>query len=493
MILLETLLTRLQHSGLLIGRQGPVVGVQVDHLANDSRKVGPGGLFVAIRGGKTDGHLFIDKAVTNGAIAIVYEAMPEEALARFPGIALVHVSNARQTTSELAAAFFGDPSSRLRMVGITGTNGKTTTAFLVRHLLTRFGEKTGLIGTIELSLGAEPVAANLTTPDPLELHGLFGKMLEAGCSSCVMEVSSHALDQDRVRGVEFQTAVFTNLTRDHQDYHASMEAYFLAKKRLFDGLRPEDVAIFNGDDPAGTAIVADTAARRVAFGRSEKSDIPMEVLENTLAGLRLRIDGHERRHRLVGLFNAYNLSAAYAVGRELGYPPSRVADALAEAEPVPGRFEQFRFADGTTVVVDYAHTPDALENVLLTIMDTKPPTSALWCVFGCGGDRDTSKRRFMGSIAERYADRVVVTSDNPRTEDPEAIMNDIRRGMNEPSRAQWIVNRRDAICWTAERARPGDVVLVAGKGHETYQIVGTKRTQFDDREEVVKCFESRVR
>lgn len=488
MIALAPLLRRLDAAGLLRKRPKRFDNIKIDHLAHDSRKVGPHGLFVAIRGEQADGHLFIDKAVQNGAIAIVCEAVPEDAVAQASGTAFVHVTNSRAALAELSAAFYGDPAHQLKLVGVTGTNGKTTTTFLLHHLLTTLGERTGLIGTIELRLGGAPIEASLTTPDALEINRLLRTMVTQGCTACVMEVSSHALDQDRVRGLRYDAALFTNLTRDHLDYHPSLQHYLAAKKKLFDGLTPEATALYNRDDAAGPQMVADTAAHVVSYGRTPEADLQVEVLANRLDGLRLRLDGRERTFRLVGLFNAYNLLAAYGAGRALGYAPGDVLDALATAAPVPGRFEQFRFASGTTVIVDYAHTPDALENVLQTIHETRPAEAAVWCLFGCGGDRDRDKRRLMGAIAERHADRVIVTSDNPRTEDPEAIMNDIRRGMDRPGEALWIVDRRAAIREAAARARPGDVVLVAGKGHEPYQVIGTEKRPFDDREEVKQSF-----
>ncbi|WP_456425874.1 UDP-N-acetylmuramoyl-L-alanyl-D-glutamate--2,6-diaminopimelate ligase [Rhodocaloribacter sp.] len=488
---LTTLRRRLEAAGLMLKKQGRFTNIRVDHLANDSRKVGPGGLFVAVRGERADGHLFIEKAVQNGAVAIVCEAMPEEVRTRFPGIAFVRVNDSRAALAELAAAFYDDPSRELTMVGITGTNGKTTTAFLIRRVLEAQGVETGLLGTIAYHAGPKPVEATHTTPDALALQRMLRQMVEAGFSACVMEVSSHALAQKRVRAIDYDAAVFTNLTRDHLDYHRSFEEYLAAKKKLFDDLSAGATALYNRDDEAGPKIVADTAARVVSYGQAADADLRVEVLSNRIDGLRLRIEGRERAFRLVGLFNAYNLTAAYGAGRALGFSGDAVLDALAGAPPVPGRFEQIRFADGTTVIVDYAHTPDALENVLRTIRVTKPAGAKLWCVFGCGGDRDPVKRRFMGGIAERYADRVIVTSDNPRTEDPESILNDIRRGMDRPAEALWIVDRRAAIREAAARAAPGDVVLVAGKGHETYQVIGTEKVPFDDREEVRKSFASR--
>ena len=492
MIALTTLLGRLERAGLLLATQGPIDNdFLIDHLAHDSRRVGASGLFVAIRGEKTDGHLFIDKAVNNEAIAVVCEVMPVGARLRFPGVAFAQVHDARAALAELAAAYFGDPSRDLTLVGVTGTNGKTTTAYLVHHLLTTLGEKTGLFGTIEYRFGGAPVTATHTTPDALVLNQMLRRMVDAGCTTCAMEVSSHALAQERVRALAFDVGLFTNLTRDHLDYHGTFSAYLDAKKRLFDDLPAGATALYNRDDLAGPKVVAGTAARVISFGDSDAADIRLEVIENGLRGLRLRLDGGERAFRLVGRFNAYNLAAAYGAARALGYEREAVLDALAEAPPVPGRFEQFAFDDGITVIVDYAHTPDALENVLQTIRRSMPDGAALWCLFGCGGDRDATKRPVMGQSAERYADHVIVTADNTRTEPLAQIMNDIRAGMHRPDDAHWIGDRRAAIEAAARHAAPGDVVLVAGKGHEAYQVIGTEKRPFDDREEVKALFGAR--
>ncbi|MEZ4699771.1 MAG: UDP-N-acetylmuramoyl-L-alanyl-D-glutamate--2,6-diaminopimelate ligase [Rhodothermales bacterium] len=487
---LKELTDRLAHAGLIQRRLGLDETLSIDHLANDSRKVGPGGLFVAIRGGQTDGHMFIEKTVLNGAIAIVCEAMPEEARERFPGIAFVQVRDARAALAELAACFYGDPTRELRLVGVTGTNGKTTTAYLMHHLFETLGVKTGLLSTIEYRIGAEVLEATHTTPDVLDTNRLFRRMVDEGCGACSMEVSSHALDQERVRAFVFAAALFTNLTRDHLDYHGSMDAYRDAKKRLFDTLSPDAAAVYNADDPAGAYMVSGTRARATSFGRTQQADVLFDILGSRLDGLRLRLDGTERRFRLVGAFNAYNLAGAYAAGRALGYGAAETIDALCEARPVPGRFEYLTDGRNRTVIVDYAHTPDALENILRAVRDVMPPDARLWCVFGCGGDRDRDKRRIMGSIAEAGADRVIVTSDNPRTEDPEAILNDIRRGMSRPTDALWIVDRREAIRESAARSADGDVVLIAGKGHEPYQVIGKEKFPFDDREEAKTWFNS---
>ncbi len=460
----------------------------IDALTDDSRDVEPGGAFVAIRGVDADGHSFIDMAVEKGARLVVCEAVPDRARERFPGTVFVRVTDSRVALAEAAAALYGDPADDLRLVGVTGTNGKTTVAYLVHHLLGALGTKAGLLSTIEVRTGAETTKMDLTTPGPLDLHRTLRKMVSAGCTACAMEVSSHALDQRRVHGLDYETAIFTTLSVDHLDYHGSPEAYRAAKKRLFDGLGPDATALYNADDEAGSAMVADTEAAVRSFALEEGADLEVSVLESRIDGLRLQIDGRERAFRLAGRFNAYNLAAAYGVGTALGFAPTAVLDALAEAPPVPGRFEPLRFDDGTTVVVDYAHTPDALENILRAVRDTKPESATLWCVFGCGGDRDPSKRAAMGRIAEQQADRVIVTSDNPRTEAPVAILDDIRDGVERPDAMRWIVDREEAIQATADRAAPGDVVVIAGKGHETTQTIGTDTRPFDDREIARKYF-----
>lgn len=483
----SALLRRFRRQGLLKGVQRGVQmdaseSFEIEHLTDDSREVEPAGGFVAIRGTEADGHSFIDKAVANGARVVVCEDMPEAARDRFPETDFAHVVDTRVALAEAAAALYDDPAESLRLVGVTGTNGKTTVAFLLHNVLGTLGETAGLLSTIEVRTGRSTSEAVLTTPGPLDLHSTLRRMVDDGCTACAMEVSSHALDQDRVHGLGYEAAVFTNLTVDHLEYHGTPVAYRLAKKKLFDELDRSATAIYNADDEAGPEMVADTDARTVSFALDHDADITPQIRESSVEGLRLAIDGRERRFRLAGRFNAYNLAAAYGTGRALGYDPDSVLDALAEAPPVPGRFEQLRFENGPTVVVDYAHTPDALENILQAVREIMPEDAALWCVFGCGGDRDPSKRSTMGSIAEQKADHVIVTSDNPRTEEPDAIMSDIREGMSRPNDARWIVDRGAAIRAAAEGAKTSDVVVIAGKGHEAYQIIGTEKRSFDDRE-----------
>ena len=482
---------RLDEAGLLTDVvRGPDAPDTFDlpALADDSRAVTPGGAFIALRGVAADGHSFIDNAIQNGARLVVCEAVPAEAQTRFPDTVFVRVSDSRTACAEAAAAYYGDPAEDLRLVGVTGTNGKTTVAVLVQHLLSATGTTTGLLSTIEVRLGDATTKTDRTTPGPLALHRLLRRMVEGGCTACAMEVSSHALDQQRVHGLDFEAAVFTNLTTDHLNYHGSREAYRRAKKRLFDGLPAAATALYNADDPAGAHMVADTAATPVSYAVEHEADITATIRERRLDGLRLTLDGHECRSQLAGDFNAYNLAAAYGVGRALGHRAEAVIEGLAAAPPVPGRLERVPLDDGPTVLVDYAHTPDALENVLRTVRDTMPAAATLWCVFGCGGDRDAGKRPEMGRIAERLADRVIVTSDNPRTEAPEAILDDIRAGLEHPDRARWEVDREAAIRRAGEEAAPTDVVVIAGKGHETTQTIGTETRPFDDRTIARKYF-----
>ncbi|MCS7081956.1 MAG: UDP-N-acetylmuramoyl-L-alanyl-D-glutamate--2,6-diaminopimelate ligase [Bacteroidetes bacterium] len=462
---------------------------EVRDLVYDSRRVRPGSVFVALRGTQLDGHRFVEAAIRQGAVAVVVEVLPE---ARAPGVAYIQVPHTRRALAQLAAAYYGHPERRLRLVGVTGTNGKTTTTHLIQYALQQNGIPAGLIGTVRYDLVGEAQEAVHTTPESVELYGLLARIAQHGGRAAVMEVSSHALDQDRVWGLPFQVAVFTNLSRDHLDYHGSMEAYFAAKKKLFDGLRPEAVAVYNADDPHGPAIVADTPARRVvSYGLQTPAAYRAEVLEQGLSGIRLRVGGRSYGFRLVGRFNVYNLLAAWAAAVELGLEAHQVLAALSTCPSVRGRLERVRSADGVIGIVDYAHTPDALENVLRVLRAECPADGRLWVVFGCGGDRDRGKRPTMGQIAERYADRVVLTSDNPRTEDPEAIVQEILAGMAHPERVERILDRREAIRFAALEARSGDVVLVAGKGHETYQVIGHEKRPFDDRWELEQAFRLR--
>ena len=493
----EALADGLRQRGLLAAEPAGPMDALVESITIDSREAGPGSLFAAVtpdtHAGR-DGHDFVDDALARGAVAALVsdewlatrerDSSTPEPLGkgeRLPGAVLVPSSDTRAALAEVAAAFYERPGDALTLLGVTGTNGKTTTVFLLHHLLTALGQTAGLVGTVENRIGTERYATSFTTPEAPALQRFLRACVEGGCTHAAMEVSSHGLALDRVRGLSFDVAVFTNLTHDHLDYHGTPEAYEAAKKKLFDGLDESAVAVANADDPAHARMTADSAARVVTFGTSANADVRVEVLDNSLDGLRLRLDGEERRFKLAGRFNALNLAAAYAAGVALGFDRADVLDALAEAPGVPGRFETVRSESGVLGVVDYAHTPDALENVLRTAREIVPAGRQLWAVFGCGGDRDRTKRPEMASVAETLADRVVMTSDNPRTEDPEAILDDVEVGLATPSHATRIASRADAIAFAAREAAPGDVIVVAGKGHETYQIVGTTKRPFDDR------------
>ncbi len=462
--------------------------VPIARITDDSRRVISDTLFVAIPGEQVDGHDFIASAIEQGAVVIACERTPPPA-ERSSEVVWIEVNHSRRALLTLAQTFYSNPAERLELIGITGTNGKTTTAYLAYHLLRSLGDTVGLIGTLGAFFDSEQRELELTTPGPVELHELWTGMVEAGCEVCVMELSSHALEQHRVDPGDFSVGVFTNLTHDHLDYHGTFDAYRNAKKRLFDGLPPDAVAVYNADDPAGTEMIADTSASTFSFSLDAPSDLRAEVLENSLTTLKFRLTDYTIESQLTGRFNVYNLLAAAGACRAVSSADwGSIACAIAGARPVPGRLERIPFDDGTVVFVDYAHTPDALENALETLRNAKPETAALWCLVGCGGDRDREKRPMMGRIAERLADHVVITSDNPRTEDPDAIIDEIVTGLSDPEAAVRKTDRGEAITYAARTAAPGDVILVAGKGHETYQVRGREKFDFDDREEVKRRF-----
>ncbi|CAN5569097.1 UDP-N-acetylmuramoyl-L-alanyl-D-glutamate--2,6-diaminopimelate ligase [soil metagenome] len=493
----------LQQRGQLVATAHERADITFNSVTVDSRSVTSGVVFIAIRGLAADGHRFIGEAIEKGAVAIVGEIPPDslnlEAEIQVP---YVQVADGRISAAIIAAGINDYPATKLKMVGITGTNGKTTTSHLLYHLLRAAGETPGLIGTVGIMIGDEEMVATHTTPDSIALQEMLAQMSERGCSTVAMEVSSHALEQHRADEIEFASAVFTNLSHDHLDYHGTPEAYARAKARLFEPLSSKAFALVNGDDPVHRVITADTAAAVVRFGLADDADIRFEVVSNASTGLVMRIheqadtfgDGEggvsdERAYRLIGRFNAYNLAAAYAAARSIGISPEAALSALAEAPAVPGRFESFSFEDQAVAVVDYAHTPDALENVLLTARELLQPGARLHVVFGAGGDRDREKRALMGAVADRHADAIILTSDNPRSEEPGAILADIRGGISGVRGDLFVIpDRALAIERAAALAEPQDIVVVAGKGHETYQITGTETQHFDDREEVLRAF-----
>jgi UDP-N-acetylmuramoyl-L-alanyl-D-glutamate--2,6-diaminopimelate ligase len=486
-----TLLEALPDKTVLGTLPGRVTGV-----AYDSRKVTAGELFVAIPGFKQDGRRFAAEALGRGAAAVVAEGadpLPGSATAR------ILVPSSREALARLADAYYGHPSQRLTVVGITGTNGKTTTSLLVEALLGAGGRPTGVIGTIQYRVGAQAEAASQTTPEALELQALLARMVQAGVGGVAMEVSSHALALHRVDGTEFDVAVFTNLTQDHLDFHRTLEAYRDTKARLFAllaaGKKPRRAAVVNVDDPAGAAMIAAAAAdarvRILSFGFHERAEVQPRRWESGMDGIRLEaISSHsphgaiEITSPLVGEHNVMNLLGAVGVGLALDMEPRQIGRILSQVATVPGRFERVEAGQSFMVVVDYAHTPDALERVLTTARKLLAPGGRLGVVFGCGGDRDRTKRPIMGGIAARLADRAWVTSDNPRSESPEAILAEIETGIppEAAGRHESIADRGQAIVGAVAWAREGDVVVIAGKGHETYQIIGGEVLPFDDRE-----------
>ncbi len=445
-------------------------------VTDDSRAVTAGDCFVAVRGVAHDGHHHIADALARGASVVVCETYegPE------PGSAcILLVKDTRRILLPLALAAHGDPQKRLTLVGVTGTNGKTTVTTLVWQILTRVGTRAALIGTVSKIFGTEEVGSRLTTPGAVELAADLKRALDSGCTHVVMEVSSHALDQHRTKGLKFAAAVFTNLTHDHLDYHGGMEAYAKAKSKLFAGLGKNATAILNADSPWHEAVAGRTKADRWHVGVGDGS---LKVLEANAGGQTLDVAGTVLRTPLVGDFNSMNVAQAYLTAVALGLNAAGAAAALAEAPGAPGRLEAVRGGtESPAVFVDYAHTPDAMENVLATLRALTPAGRRLHCVFGCGGDRDRTKRPKMGAIAERLADRVIVTSDNPRTEDPDRILNDVMAGFGRPQAALLIADRAQAIRTAITTADAGDLVLIAGKGHETYQDIRGVKHDFDDR------------
>ena len=462
----------------------------VGGLTYDSRAVKPGDCFFAVRGTQADGHAFIPAAVAAGAAAVVCEQLPADPA---PGVTYVAVPDSAGAMADLAAAFYDYPSRELKLVGITGTNGKTTTATLLYDLVRALGYKAGLISTVVYRIEGREVEATHTTPDSIRLNALMREMADAGCEFCFMECSSHAIVQERTRGLSFAGGIFSNITHDHLDYHKTFAEYIRAKKRFFDMLPAGSFALTNLDDRNGRVMVQNTAAAVHTYSLRGMADFRCRIVETHLDGMLLRIDGQEVWVGLLGRFNAYNLLAVYGTAVLLGFDRSEVLRVLSTLRPVSGRFEIVRAANGTTAVVDYAHTPDALENVLRTIEEIRTPQQQLLVVCGCGGDRDRTKRPEMAQIAVQYASTAIFTSDNPRHESPEAILDEMVAGLDPGTRYLRIADRAEAIRTAVMLSHPGDVILVAGKGHETYQIIGDVKHHFDDREEVRRAFETLLR
>ncbi|MEN0002624.1 MAG: UDP-N-acetylmuramoyl-L-alanyl-D-glutamate--2,6-diaminopimelate ligase [Bacteroidota bacterium] len=455
----------------------------------DSRKVVAGSIFFAIYGTLSNGHDYVENAIQKGAVAVVVEQLPE---VLHEAVTYVLVESSNKAFGHAACWYHDDPSHQLQLIGVTGTNGKTTTVNLLYDLFKGLGYKVGLISTIENRIGAEVVSATNTTPYALELNALLAQMVEAGCDYVFMEVSSHATVQERIAGLRFRGGVFTNMSHDHLDYHKTFKAYIEAKKMFFDNLPKTAFALVNVDDKRGTVMVQNTRAKVYHYSLRTLSEFRAKVIENSISGLHLKINEQDFFARLIGEFNAYNLLAVYSVALILGYEPMEVLQELSKIKSAEGRFETlFSEKRNVTGIVDYSHTPDALEKVLQTIADLKAEQAKVLTVVGCGGDRDREKRPKMAKIACTYSDQVVLTSDNPRSEEPMAIIQEMERGIPPNAASKVLINadRKQAIRMAVRLAKAGDVILVAGKGHEKYQEIKGVRHDFDDRAVLQKEFE----
>ena len=460
---------------------------EVRALALDSRRVAEGTMFFAVVGTATDGHAYIAGAIEQGAVAIVCQQLPEQLS---EGVCYVVVEDTTAVVGTMASNFYNRPSEQLKLVGITGTNGKTTTVTLLYEMFRALGYRVGLLSTVENRIDGRVVPTSHTTPDPITLNALLAEMVEVGCDYCFMEVSSHSIVQRRIGGLHFAGALFSNITHDHLDYHKTFAEYIRAKKQFFDELPREAFALVNIDDRNGEVMVQNTRARVSRLSLRSMADFVGRVIEMHLDGMLLRIDGRELWVRFLGRFNAYNLLTVYGAAVLLGADKEEVLRVLSMLESVNGRFEALRSEDGVTAIVDYAHTPDALQNVIDTINDIRGGASRLFVVVGCGGNRDKTKRPEMAQIAVRGGDQAILTSDNPRGERPDAILDDMVAGLEPTDRYLRIADRREAIRTAVMLAAAGDVILIAGKGHETYQEIEGVKHHFDDREQVREAFDT---
>jgi len=469
-----------------------IMDIEITGIKYDSRQVQEGDLFVAIKGFKTDGHRYIKNALAQGAAAVVLEDK-SYCSTEFPWIL---VENSRKALADLSAAFYDHPSRKFLLIGVTGTNGKTTTTNLIAKILEDQGEKVGLVGTIHNRIGEKIIPVERTTPESSDLQELFSQMVREGVTGVVMEVSSHALDLARVRGCEFDIAVFTNLTQDHLDYHKSMEEYYQAKAKLFTELGKnaaknyKKVAIINGDDPWGGRLLEETPVEKLSYGIDKNVDLKAEEIKISSSGVSYLLNGEKVNLQLTGKFNVYNSLASLAVVQSLQIPPEKAIGTLEKVTGIAGRFQLVEGAEDFAVIVDYAHTPDSLINILTTAQEFAK--GRIITVFGCGGDRDRTKRPIMGKAAAQYSDYAIVTSDNPRTEDPQQIIEDILPGIKEVAgsdKYRVVVDRKEAITEALKMAKKDDIVIIAGKGHETYQEINGKKYPFDDKkvaEEILK-------
>lgn len=458
------------------------MGVEVDEINFDSRLVKSGSVFVAIKGTQSDGHEFIDSALEKGASAIVCEQMPDQIK---ENITYVQVVDSSQSLGIMAANYYENPSEKLKLVAVTGTNGKTTTVTLLYQLFIELGYQVGLLSTVENKIHETVIPATHTTPDSLKIQALLHQMVVAGCTHCFMEASSHAIVQRRTAGLHFAGALFTNISHDHLDYHGSFDEYIKAKKLLFDGLTKDAFALVNADDKRGPVMLQNCKATHQTFGLKYPADFKGKILSNTLEGLELDINNKQIWFRMIGQFNAYNLLGVFATAILLGEEEEEVLMQLSKVPGAQGRFDKISLF-GITAIVDYAHTPDALENVLKTIQGVRTGGEQVITLVGCGGNRDRTKRPVMAKIATQHSDKVILTSDNPRNEDPMAILREMEAGVNPVDFKKTLIieDRREAIKTAAVMAKKGDIILIAGKGHETYQEIKGVKYPFDDREVV---------
>jgi UDP-N-acetylmuramoyl-L-alanyl-D-glutamate--2,6-diaminopimelate ligase len=453
--------------------------IAVEKICFDSRAVEKLSLFVAVSGTQVDGHQYIDLAIEKGAQAIVCEVMPEKLI---DGVTYVVVEDSSKSLGIIASNFYDNPSLEIELIGITGTNGKTTTATLLHDLFSELGIKSGLLSTVVNKIGEKPTPSTHTTPDAIQLNALLRNMVEEGCKYCFMEVSSHAIHQNRIAGVDFKGAVFTNITHDHLDYHKTFSEYIKAKKLFFDGLSDSSFALVNKDDKNGFVMMQNTKAKQYTYALKSMADYTCKIVENDFSGMLLNISGNEVWTKLIGGFNAYNMLAIYSVADLLGIEKIEILTAISKLVSVDGRFQYIKSENEVAGIVDYAHTPDALKNVLKTINDIRTGNEQVITVVGCGGDRDKAKRPIMASIACSMSDKVILTSDNPRSENPEEIIKDMRAGV-EPihfKKVLAISNREEAIKTACALAEARDIILVAGKGHEKYQEINGVKIPFDD-------------
>jgi UDP-N-acetylmuramoyl-L-alanyl-D-glutamate--2,6-diaminopimelate ligase len=456
-------------------------------ITADSRAVSQNTLFIAVKGTSSNGFEFIEKAISQGASAVVSEELPTEL---HPNVVYVQVSDSSEALGHIASNFYGNPSSKLTLVGVTGTNGKTTVATLLYKLFKSLGYSTGLLSTVQNHVNDKIVPATHTTPEAISLNKLLAEMVEVGCTHCFMECSSHAIVQRRIAGLEFDGALFTNITHEHLDYHGTFDNYIKAKKMFFDLLPSTAFAITNSDDKRGMVMVQNTKATIKTYSVKQTADFKARILSNSINGLQLDMDGAEVWFKLVGAFNASNLLAVYGAAIMLGEDREQVLTTLSGLSSVNGRFDRYMSPNGITAIVDYAHTPDAFENVLGTIKDLRTMNEQLITLFGCGGERDRTKRPVMVEIAIKYSNKVIMTLDNPRHEDPEQIFAEMQKGVSPSNfrKAQRIDDRREAILHAISISNPGDIILIAGKGHEDYQVIGSEYLYFSDKEVIAEGF-----